>query len=92
MEWVLFVFSPAMTCLVHSPISARGIQQKSLVFLMVGAYNSTFLIIYKPLSLIISSQTFSMQLGTGTSLFCLSQCAISFCILLTSYSYIVIVT
>jgi len=36
MEWVLFVFSPAMTCLVHSPISARGIQQKSLVFLMVG--------------------------------------------------------
>jgi len=36
MEWVLFVFSPAITCLVHSPISARGIQQKSLVFLMVG--------------------------------------------------------
>ena len=27
MEWE-FLFSPAMTCLVHSPISARGIQQK----------------------------------------------------------------
>jgi len=36
MEWVLFVFSPAITCLVHSPSSARGIQQKCLVFLMVG--------------------------------------------------------
>jgi len=36
------------------------------------------LIIYKPLTLIISSWTFSMQLGAGTSLFCLSQCAIPF--------------
>jgi len=36
MEWVLFVFSPAMTYLVHSHILARGIQQKSLVFLMMG--------------------------------------------------------
>jgi len=33
--------------------------------------------------LIISSQTFSIQLGTSTSLFYLSQYAISFCILLT---------
>jgi len=47
-------------------------------------YNSTFLIIYKPLSLIISPQTFSIQLGAGTSLFCLSQCAIPFCPLLAS--------
>ena len=39
------------------------------------------LIIYKPLTLIISSQTFSMQLGAGTSLFYLSQCAIPFCTL-----------
>jgi len=30
------------------------------------------LIIYKPLTLIISPQTFSMQLGAGTSLSCLS--------------------
>jgi len=37
------------------------------------------LIIYKPSTLIISPQTFSMQLGAGTSLFCLSQCAIPFC-------------
>jgi len=36
MEWILFVFSPAMTCLVHPSSLARGIQQKSLVFLMVG--------------------------------------------------------
>jgi len=39
------------------------------------------LIIYKPSTLIISSQTFSTQLGAGTSLFCLSQCAIPFCTL-----------
>ena len=31
--------------------------------------------------MIISPQTFSMQLGAGTSLFCLSQCAIPFCTL-----------
>jgi len=36
------------------------------------------LIIYKPSTLIISSQTFSTQLGASTSLFCLSQCAIPF--------------
>ena len=40
------------------------------------------LIIYKPLTLIIFSQTFSTQLGAGTSLFCLSQYAILFCTLL----------
>jgi len=40
------------------------------------------LIIYKPLTLIISSQIFSTQLGAGTSLFYLSQYAISFCTLL----------
>ena len=39
------------------------------------------LIIYKPSTLIISPWTFSTQLGAGTSLFCLSQCAISFCTL-----------
>jgi len=39
------------------------------------------LIIYKPSTLIISPQTFSMQLGTSTSLFCLSQYAILFCTL-----------
>jgi len=48
-------------------------------------YNSYFLIIYKPLSLIIFSQTFSMQLGASTLLFCLSQCAILFCTLLVLY-------
>ena len=37
------------------------------------------LIIYKPSTLIIFPQTFSMQLGASTSLFCLSQCAIPFC-------------
>ena len=36
------------------------------------------LIIYKPSTLIISSQTFSIQLGAGISLFCLPQCAIPF--------------
>ena len=39
------------------------------------------LIIYKPLTLIISPQIFSMQLGAGTSLFYLSQYAIPFCTL-----------
>ena len=40
---------------------------------------SISLIIYKPSTLIISPQTFSTQLGAGTSLFRLSQCAIPFC-------------
>jgi len=40
-----------------------------------------FLIIYKPLTLITSPWTFSMQLGADTLLFCLSQCAILFCTL-----------
>jgi len=44
-------------------------------------YNSYFLIIYKPLSLIISPWTFSTQLGASTAWFCLSQCAIPFCTL-----------
>jgi len=35
----------------------------------------------QPSSLIIFSQTFSTQLGAGTLLFCLSQCAILFCTL-----------
>jgi len=39
------------------------------------------LIIYIPSTLIIFPQTFSMQLGAGTSLFCLSQYTISFCTL-----------
>ena len=39
------------------------------------------LIIYKPSTLIISPQIFSMQLGAGISLVCLSQCAIPFCTL-----------
>jgi len=51
------------------------------VYLIRAAYNSYFLIIYKPLSLIISPWTFSMQLGAGTAWFCLSQCAIPFCTL-----------
>jgi len=46
-----------------------------------AAYNSYFLIIYKPSSLIISPRTFSTQLGAGTAWFCLSQCAIPFCTL-----------
>jgi len=44
-------------------------------------YNSYFLIIYKPSSLIISPQTFSTQLGAGTAWFCLSQYAIPICTL-----------
>jgi len=44
------------------------------------------LIIYKPSTLIISPQTFRMQLGAGTSLFCLSQCAIPFCTLSPVYN------
>ena len=48
------------------------------VYLIGAVYNSYFLIIYKPSSLIISPQTFSMQLGAGTAWFCLSQCAILF--------------
>jgi len=52
------------------------------VYFIGAAYNPYFLIIYKPLSLIISPQTFSMQLGAGTAWFCLSQCAILFCTLL----------
>ena len=51
------------------------------IYFTGAMYNSTFLIIYKPSSLIISPWTFSMQLGAGTSLFCLSQCAIPFCTL-----------
>ena len=53
------------------------------VYLIGAMYNSYFLIIYKPSSLIISPQTFNMQLGAGTAWFCLSQCAISFCTLST---------
>ena len=41
------------------------------------------LIIYKPSTLIIFPWTFSIQLGAGTSLFYLSQCAIPFCTLST---------
>ena len=52
------------------------------IYLIGAAYNFYFLIIYKPSSLIISPQTFSMQLGAGTAWFCLSQCAIPFCTLL----------
>jgi len=51
------------------------------VYLIGAAYNSYFLIIYKPSSLIISPQTFSMQLEAGTAWFCLFQCAIPFCTL-----------
>jgi len=48
------------------------------VYFIGAAYNSYFLIIYKPLSLIISPQTFSTQLGADIAWFCLSQCAIPF--------------
>jgi len=51
------------------------------IYFIGAVYNSYFLIIYKSLSLIISPQTFSMQLGAGTAWFCLSQCAIPFCTL-----------
>jgi len=51
------------------------------VYLIGAVYNSYFLIIYKPSSLIISPRTFSTQLGAGTVWFCLSQCAIPFCTL-----------
>ena len=53
------------------------------LYFIGAAYNSYFLIIYKPSSLIISPWTFSMQLGAGTAWFCLSQCAIPFCTLST---------
>jgi len=48
------------------------------IYFTGAAYNSYFLIIYKPSTLIISPRTFSMQLGAGTAWFCLSQCAITF--------------
>jgi len=51
------------------------------VYFIGAVYNSYFLIIYKPSSLIISPQTFSTQLGAGTAWFCLSQYAIPFCTL-----------
>jgi len=51
------------------------------VYFIGAAYNSYFLIVYKPSTLIISPQTFSTQLGAGTAWFCLSQCAIPFCTL-----------
>jgi len=51
------------------------------IYLIGAAYNSYFLIIYKPSSLIISPQTFSTQLEAGTVWFCLSQYAIPFCTL-----------
>jgi len=53
------------------------------IYFIGAVYNSYFLIIYKPLSLIISSQTFSTQLEAGTAWFCLSKCAIPFCTLST---------
>jgi len=56
------------------------------VYFIGAAYNSYFLIIYKPSSLIISPRTFSTQLGTGTAWFCLSQCAIPFCTLSPEWS------
>jgi len=52
------------------------------IYLIGAAYNSYFLIIYKPSSLIISPWTFSTQLEAGTAWFCLSQYAIPFCTLL----------
>ena len=51
------------------------------VYLIGAAYNAYFLIIYKPLSLIIFPWIFNTQLGAGTAWFCLSQCAIPFCTL-----------
>jgi len=51
------------------------------VYFIEAVYNFYFLIIYKPLSLITSSRTFSMQLGAGTAWFCLFQCTIPFCTL-----------
>jgi len=45
------------------------------------------LIIYKPSTLIISPQTFSIQLGAGISLFCLFQYAIPFCTLSLPFSF-----
>ena len=51
------------------------------IYSIGAAYNFYFLIIYKPSFLIISPQTFSMQLGAGTAWCCLSQCAIPFCTL-----------
>ena len=56
------------------------------IYFIGAAYNSYFLIIYKPLSLIISPQTFSVQLGAGTAWFCLFQCAIPFCTLSPGHS------
>ena len=50
------------------------------------------LIIYKPSTLIISSQTFNTQLGAGTSLFCLSQCTIPFCTLSVVTTALVLVS
>jgi len=51
------------------------------VYFIGAAYNSHFLIIYKPSTLIISPWTFSTQLGASTAWFCLSQYAIPFCTL-----------
>jgi len=51
------------------------------VYFIGAVYNSYFLIIYKPSTLIISPRTFSIQLGAGTAWFCLSQCTIPFCTL-----------
>ena len=53
------------------------------VYFIGAVYNSYFLIIYKPSTLIISPRIFSTQLGAGTAWFCLSQCAIPFCTLST---------
>jgi len=58
------------------------------IYFIEAAYNSYFLIIYKPSSLIISPRTFSMQLGADTSLFCLSQYAIPFCTLSVQQDYL----
>ena len=51
------------------------------VYFIGAVYNSYFLIIYKPSTLIIFPRTFSIQLGAGTAWFCLSQCTIPFCTL-----------
>ena len=58
------------------------ILSQPLIYILLELHISLIsLITYKPSTLIISPQTFSMQLGASTSLFCLSQCTIPFCTL-----------
>ena len=54
----------------------RDLTQTTYFILLKATYNIQFHLLLKTFTSVISSQTFSMQLGAGTMYYCLSQYAI----------------